>query len=42
MKSVTEELAKYLNTQKEMVSCDLYDLTLLAGLHIISPMPTMM
>lgn len=31
MKSVTEELAKYLNTQKEMVSCDLYDLTLFSG-----------
>lgn len=31
MKSVTEELAKYLNTQKEIVSCDLYDLTLFSG-----------
>lgn len=31
MKSVTEELARYLNTQKEMVSCDLYVLTLFSG-----------
>ena len=31
MKSVTEALSAYLNTQKEMVSCDLYTLTLFSG-----------
>ncbi len=31
MKDTTDELAKYLNTQKEMISCDLYTLTLYGG-----------
>ncbi len=31
MKDTTDELAEYLNTQKEMVSCDLYTLTLYDG-----------
>ncbi len=31
MKDTTDALAKYLNTQKEMVSCDLYTLTLYDG-----------
>ncbi len=31
MKDTTDELAKYLNTQKEMISCDLYTLTLYDG-----------
>lgn len=31
MKDTTDELATYLNTQKEMISCDLYTLTLYDG-----------
>lgn len=31
MKTVTDALANYLNTKKEMVVCDLYTLTLYDG-----------